>query len=171
MPMATSPCLATNRSSSLTDTDSLHASGATRAPETPAETFPSPWVEGRGWCLGREVAKAGPVPAHQSVMVPFFYCSPGVLHKHFWLWISSFQSPQAASSHPAAVLSLGLLSSLHVPAPSPSQSLCVPADTCPGLGRRGMWSRPSVLPATDQLFHSPLTALDVLLLLNLSPCW
>ena len=91
-------------------------------------------------------------------MVPFFYCSPGILHKHFWLWISSFQSPQAASSDPAALLSLGLLSSLHVPAPSRSQSLCVPADTCPGLGRRGMWSRPSVLPATDQLFQSPLTA-------------
>lgn len=66
-------------------------------------------------------------------------------------------TPLRLLSHPAAVLSLGLLSSPHVPAPSPYAMADV------GWARR-YWHGLSVLPATDQLFHSLPTAPDVLLL-------
>ena len=105
-----------------------------------------------------------PPPACHSTVTPCFYGRPGFLHKHSQLWISFFPSPQAVSSQPMAVLSLGLLSNPHIPAPSPRAHW----QTCFSLGCAGLWHRlcrsHSVLSATDGSFHPPPTASDALLL-------
>ena len=124
-----------------------------------AGAFPSTWA-GRGWHVGREAAMAAPPPAHHSIMMPCFYGSPGFFHKHSRLQISSLLSPHAVSSHPAAVLSLGLLSNPHVPAPSPHVHWWthVPGQGTQDCGMDCLCRSHSVLPAKDRPFHYPLTA-------------
>ena len=75
-----------------------------------------------------------PPPGHHSTVSPCFCVSLDFLHKHSRFWITSLLSPQAVSSQPMAVFSLGLLSNLHIPAPSPHTL----ADTHPGLGHRAV---------------------------------
>ena len=119
--------------------------------------------------MDREAAKSAPPPAHHSTMASWFYGSPGFLHKHSWLWISSLLSPQAVSLQPTAVLSPGLLSNPHIPALSP----CVhwqthfPVWGVQGCGADHLCRSHSVLSATDQPFHLPPKASDVPLLSQL----
>ena len=70
-------------------------------------------------CGEREAAMAAPPSACYSTVVPCFHGSPGLLHRHSMLWISSLPSSQVVSSQPTAVLPLGLLSNPHTPSPSP----------------------------------------------------
>ena len=74
---------------------------------------------GTGLCMRREAAMAALPFVHHSTMVLCCYGSLHFLHKHSWLQSSSLPAPQAVSSHPTAVPSLGLLSKPHIPAPSP----------------------------------------------------
>ena len=97
---------------------------------------------------------------HHSAMALHSYGGLGFLQEHSWLRSSSLLSPQAVSVQPKAVLSLGLLSKHHIPAPSPYQQWQTPVS---GWGAQGcdidyLCKSHSVLPATDQLLLFPLTA-------------
>ena len=74
---------------------------------------------GRGRHMGREAAMATPPFARHSTMALCLCGRPGFLRGLSWLQSSSLLSPRAVSAQPAAVLSPGLLSKPHVPAPSP----------------------------------------------------
>ena len=67
----------------------------------------------------REATIVAPPPACDSAVAPCFHGSPVSLHRHSLLHISSLSSPQSVSPQPTAVLSLGLFSNPHTPAPSP----------------------------------------------------
>ena len=84
----------------------------------PVETPPSA-QGGRGWHVGREAAMVSPPLMCHLTIVLCFYGSLNFLHKHSQLHVSSISFPQPVSSQPTAVLSLGLLSEPHIPAPSP----------------------------------------------------
>ena len=96
-----------------------------------------------------------PLKCH-LILALCFYGSPGFLHKHSWLWISSLLSPQAVSLQPTAVLSPGLLSKPHVPTPRPCahQWTLISGRGMQGCGTDCLCRSHSVLPATDQLLHS-----------------
>ena len=91
-------------------------------------------------------------------MALHFYGGLGFLQEHSWLWSSSFPSPQAVSSQPTAVLSPGLLSKPHVPAPRPCLhwQTHVSSWDMQSCDLDPLCRSHSVLPATDWLLHSPL---------------
>ena len=93
---------------------------------------------GRGWCVKREAAMEALSFVCHSTVVLCFCGDLGFLHKHSWLWSSSLPSPQAVSSQPTAVTSLGLLSKPHVPAPSLSAHWQTPSQ--PGVRRAVAWT-------------------------------
>ena len=131
--------------------------------------FPSAW-QGRALARGeREAAMVAPPAAHHSTVLPCFYGSLGLLHKHSWLRISSLLSPQAVSSHPTAVLHPGLRSNPHIPALSQRvhQQTHVPVWGTQGCGMDHLRTSHSVLSATDWPFHPPPTASDAPLLSQL----
>ena len=92
-----------------------------------------------------------------SMMALLFCSSLGFLHKHSHLWSSSLPSPQAVSSQPTAVPSLGLLSKPHVPVLSPHAQwwTTVSASGVQCCGMDNLGRSHSVLPATDLLLGSP----------------
>ena len=131
--------------------------------------FPSTWRD-RGPAHGeREAAMVVLPPAHHSTVAPCFYGSLGFLHKHSQLQVTSLPSPLAVSSQPTAVLPLGLFSNPHVPAlrPHVHRWTHVPLWDAQGCGTDHLCRSYSVLSATDQLFHAPLTASDAPLLSQL----
>ena len=110
---------------------------------------------GRGWCMGREASMATLPFVCPSTMALCFYGDPGFFQEDSWLRSSFLPSPQAVSLQRTAVLSLGLLSKPHVPAPSPWARVSV--WDMQGCGLDPLCRSHSVLPATDRLLHSPLS--------------
>ena len=107
--------------------------------------------------MGKEAAMAAPPFVHHSTAALHFYGSPGFLHTHSRLWISSLPSPQAMPSQPTAVLSLGLLSNPHVLATSLCPHLWTHLSgwTVHGCGKDHLCKSHTVLPATDKLLCPP----------------
>ena len=97
----------------------------TRDP-APAGALPGA-QRGSSWNVGRQAIMETLPFVHHSTLVLHFY---GFLHKHSWFQISSLLSPQAVYSQPTVILSLGLLSKPHVPAPSPCQHWWTPVSGC-----------------------------------------
>ena len=116
-----------------------------------------------------EAAVVAPPLAHHSTKALHFCGSLGFLHKHSRLQSSSLPSPQAVSLQPTAVPSLGLLSKPHVPAPRPCAHQRTPISGwgSQGCGTDHLCRSHSVLPATDQLLHSPPTAAEAPILSQL----
>ena len=112
---------------------------------------------GRGQRVRREAAMAAPPLVHHSTVAICFYGSPSFLHKNSWLRISSLPSLQAVSLQPTAVLSPGLLSKPHVPAPNPCphQRTHVLGWGTQGFGMDHVHRSQSVLPAIDWSLYSP----------------
>ena len=69
-------------------------------------------------CGERETTGLALPPACNSTVAPCLYDQLAFLQRHSSLWISSLLSPWTISLQSTAVLDLGLLSSLHAPAPS-----------------------------------------------------
>ena len=104
-----------------------------------------------------------------STMALHFCGGPGFLHKHSQLWVFSLPSFQAISPQLTSVLSPGLLSKPHIPAPSPRLH---PQTHLPGSGEQGcgkdhLCRSHSVLPATDRLLCSLLITPEAPLLSQL----
>ena len=112
---------------------------------------------GRGQCMRREAAMAALSFARPSAIAICFCGSLGFLHEHSQLQSSSLPSPQAISSQPTAVPSLGLLSKPHIPAPSSRAHWWTPVSGwgVHGYGTKHLCRSHSVLPATDRLLGSP----------------
>ena len=140
------------------------ASRVVRVP-TPVGLLPSA-RGGRGRQVGKGAAVVALSFAHHSTMVIHFYGSPGFLHEHSQLQIYSLLFLQVVSSQPTAVLSLGLPSKHHIPAPSPHAHwrTAVSGWGMQGCGKDHLCRSHSVLPATDRLLHSPMIAPETPLL-------
>ena len=89
---------------------------------------------------GEAVMATLPFTCHSTIAL-CFYSGPGFLHECSQFLSSPLPSPQGVSMQPTAVVSLGLLSKPHVPAPTPPSTQ---ADTYLRLGHTGLWHRPSV---------------------------
>lgn len=122
----------------------------------PVGAFPSTHG-GRGLHMGRKVLMVVPPFVCHSTMVLHFYGGWIFFHENSWLWSSSLLSPQAVSSQPTVVLSPCLLSKPHIPTLSPHLHWWIHIS---GWGMEGcvtdhLCRSHFVLPATDQVLHSP----------------
>ena len=101
--------------------------------------------------------------AHHSVMALCFCGGPDFFHKHFHLWNSSSPSPQAVSSQPTVVPSLGLCSHPHGPASSPELHSWTHVSSWGtwGCGMNRLCRCHSVLPVPKACPLSPVISLLV----------
>ena len=133
--------------------------GDGRGPRTGSGGSPPPSAHGgRGWCMRREAAMVVLPPCTSSNNCSSPLCGLGFLHEHFWIWSSSLLCPQAVSSQPTVVPSLGSLPEPQVLAPSPNAPWRTPISgwgaQCHGTDH--LCKSHSVLPDTDWLLGSPL---------------
>ena len=110
-----------------------------------------------GWRLEKGTAMVALSPACHSTMAPHILGSPGLLHKPSQQWSPSLLLPQAISSLPTAVPSLGPLSKPHFPArnPPPHQETHNSGWGIQGCGMDHVHQSHSVLPSIEQLLYSP----------------